>query len=93
MYNKQKIIEALVHLYKKNPARFPTIMEYNNNGITIEVCHGEIPDIFRQHGFSVSPHLRITFGSIKEFELPDKEGTDGEFQEWLIGYKGKVKHG
>lgn len=87
MYNKQKIIEALVHLYEKNPARFPTIMECHNNGITIEVCHGEIPDILRQYGFSYSPHLRITWGHVREFELPDTKVSDEEFREWLELYR------
>ncbi len=55
----------------------PVILRSNINGTTIEVCHGEIPDIFRW----------LYFDPITEPELPDTKGTDEEFQEFLHHYR------
>ena len=55
----------------------PTTLRYRFNGITFEICHGEIPDIFRQ----------LRYDPVTEFELPDPKATDDEFQEWLTLYR------
>lgn len=47
------------------------------NGITLEVCYGEIPDIFRL----------LWFVPITEFELPDTKGSDEDFSNWLGLYR------
>lgn len=44
---------------------------------TIEVCHGEIPDVCRL----------LHFDLITEFELPDTKGSDEEFDVWLCLYR------
>lgn len=51
-----------------------TVVQSKINGITIEVCHGEIPDEFRQ----------LKFGTLKELELPDRKVTDEQFDIWWI---------
>lgn len=56
----------------------PTIAKCYMNGITLEICQGEIPDIFR----------RLRFNTITEFELPDTKDTDKEFNDWLNLYRG-----
>ena len=55
----------------------PTTLRCHVNVITIEVCHGEIPEIF----------IALRFDQISELELPDAKGTDGEFEEWLSIYR------
>lgn len=57
--------------------QLPIIAKYCINEITVEVCHGEIPDVFRQ----------LRFGPITEFELPDTKVTDKEFRCWLDSYR------
>ncbi len=55
----------------------PTVVRCRVNKITLEICHGNIPDIFRQ----------LRFGSTIEFKLPDTKVTDEEFQKWLEFYR------
>jgi hypothetical protein len=55
----------------------PTTIRYRVNGITREVCQGEIPDIFRQ----------LQFDPVTELELPDTKATDDEFTAWLSIYR------
>ena len=55
----------------------PTIVKYRLGDIKLEVCHGEIPDIFRRFWFSPVP----------DFELPDTKGTDYNFEHWLSMYR------
>ncbi len=58
--------------------QFPTITKcINMDGMKIEVCHGEIPDVCRL----------LRFGPVTEFELPDAKATDEEFQDWLLLYR------
>lgn len=57
--------------------QIPITLRSRVNGITVEVCHGEIPEIFRQ----------LWFGPIVEPKLPDTKGTDEEFQEFLWRYR------
>lgn len=47
------------------------------NNLTVEICHGDIPDIFRQ----------LWFGPLKEFKLPDTKVTEQTFQRWLDLYR------
>ncbi len=63
----------------------PKTLRCSTDGIIIEVCHGEIPEIFRQ----------LRYDPVTEFELPDtkvknidKQGYFvDEFQEWLSLYR------
>jgi hypothetical protein len=56
----------------------PTIAKCNINGFIIEVCSGNIPDIFRL----------LRFGPLVEPELPDtKEVNQGGFLEWMDHYR------
>jgi hypothetical protein len=57
-----------------------TILRYNVNGITVEVCRGEIPDSFRLQNF----------GPIKKLELPDTKVSDEEFNNWLSRYRDAI---
>lgn len=47
------------------------------NGITLEVCQGEIPDVFRL----------LRFDPITELELPDTKASDVEFKAWIGLYR------
>jgi hypothetical protein len=47
------------------------------NGITIEYCYGEIPDVFQE----------LWFDPIKELELQDAKETNEDFQDWLSIYR------
>ena len=51
----------------------PIITRYRVNRIVVDVCHGEIPDIFRTS----------RFGPISKFELPDTKCTDQEFAKFI----------
>ncbi len=62
----------------------PKTLKYRVDGITIEVCHGEIPEIFRQ----------LNYDPVTEFELPDTKNNEWqtgisneEFEEWLDAYR------
>jgi len=57
----------------------PRTLRCRVNETTIEVCHGEIPDIFRQSYYD----------PVTEFELPDAKetGTDEDFRDWLDSYR------
>ncbi len=55
----------------------PTTLRFNINEITIEVCHGDIPNIFGQ----------LRHDPVKEFELPDTKVSYEEFQDWLSIYR------
>jgi hypothetical protein len=55
----------------------PTIAKCRVGDIKLEICHGEIPDMFRS----------FWFGPITEFELPDPQGTDYNFDHWLSMYR------
>lgn len=63
----------------------PKTLRCRIDGITLEVCHGEIPDIFRQ----------LRYDPVTEFELPDTKVRNidergcfvDEFQEWLTLYR------
>lgn len=44
----------------------PTTVRCCVKGITLEICHGKIPNIFRQ----------LRFDPITKFELPDTKVTD-----------------
>lgn len=55
----------------------PITLRCRFNGITLEVCHGKISDIFRQ----------LRYGPVVEFELPDTKVTEEEFQHWLRLYR------
>ena len=63
----------------------PTTLRFRVNETTVEVCHGDIPDIFGQ----------LQYDPIKELELPDTKVSDEEFQDWLSLYRcsgGWFKH-
>jgi len=53
------------------------ILRTKVSGITLDVCHGEIPDVFRQ----------LWFSEITEPELPDAKVSDNEFNDWLSLYR------
>lgn len=55
----------------------PVVAKCRINGILLEVCHGEISDIFRL----------LWFGPVTEFELPDTKRSDEEFRVWLEFYR------
>ncbi len=55
----------------------PVVVRSRVNGITLEVCHGEIPDVCRL----------LRFGPMVEPELPDTKVTDEEFQDWIFRYR------
>lgn len=55
----------------------PTIVRSHINSITLEICHGEIPDVCRL----------LRFDPITEPKLPDTKITDEEFQDWLSLYR------
>ncbi len=55
----------------------PTAARYRINGIALEVCHGEIPDVCRL----------LWFDKITEFELPDAKVSDEDFENWLALYR------
>lgn len=55
----------------------PTVVRFCRDDTTIEVCHGEIPDVCRL----------LRFDPITEFELPDTKGSDEEFDIWLCLYR------
>lgn len=55
----------------------PKTLRCRINGITLEVCHGEIPQIFQQ----------LWFDPITEFELPKSRAPDKEFIAWLEIYR------
>lgn len=55
----------------------PIVIRCLIGGIILDVCHGEIPDIF----------CTSKFGELIELELPDAKGTNKEFQNWLISYR------
>jgi hypothetical protein len=62
--------------------QIPRVVRFKNNGITVEICHGEIPDVFRE----------LWFSPVIEMELPDakvsyEEGSDEDFQGWLRYYR------
>lgn len=46
-------------------------------GITLEVCHGDIPDVFRL----------LWFGQTTELKLPDTKTKDDDFNNWLKLYR------
>ncbi len=58
-------------------SQIPITLRSRVNGITVEVCHGKIPEIFQQ----------LRFDPITEPELPDTKGTDEEFQRFLHHYR------
>lgn len=47
------------------------------DNLTVEICHGNIPDIFRQ----------LRSGPLKEFELPDTKVPERKFHRWLDLYR------
>ncbi|RLC88995.1 MAG: hypothetical protein DRJ03_00095 [Chloroflexi bacterium] len=55
----------------------PTVARCRVNGITLEVYHGEIPDVCRL----------LRFDPITEFELPDAKASDEDFEDWLALYR------
>jgi hypothetical protein len=55
----------------------PIVLKTNISGIDLEVCHGEIIDMFRS----------FWFGPITKFELPDTQGTYYNFDHWLSMYR------
>ena len=56
--------------------QLPTVVRCRVNEITLEICHGEIDDIFR----------KLWFGPIVHPELPDVKATDEEFENWRNRY-------
>lgn len=58
-------------------SQYPAVIEYYVNGITLEICQGKIPDLFRQ----------AYFGPITKFELPDTKVNNDEFDCWLSLYR------
>lgn len=54
----------------------PIVLKVNLCGVDVEICHGEIPDIFRQ----------VHFDQISDFELPDEKRSDDEFYDWIELY-------
>jgi hypothetical protein len=54
----------------------PIVIRTNICGINIEVCHGIIPDIFREQ----------LFEPVTDFELPDAKKSDEEFYDWIELY-------
>ena len=57
-------------------SQLPRTVRCNIDRITVEICHGEIPDVCRL----------LNFDPITEFELPDAKATDKEFTGWLSLY-------
>ena len=57
--------------------QLPVIIKYHINGIVVEFCYSNIPDIFQQ----------LWFDPIKELELPDTKRTDKDFKNWLFIYR------
>lgn len=55
----------------------PTVVRYRINEITLEVCHGKIPDIFQA----------LWFDPVTDLDLPDAKASDEEFQDWLGLYR------
>lgn len=58
----------------------PTIIRFLSKQmgcIPIDICHGEIPDIFRTS----------MFGPTSELELPDAKGPEDEFRHFLNVYR------
>lgn len=54
----------------------PIVLKINLSGIEVEVCHGSIPNTFRESFFN----------PITEFELPDAKRSDEEFEDWIEFY-------
>ncbi|MEE9574066.1 MAG: hypothetical protein V3W20_13510 [Candidatus Neomarinimicrobiota bacterium] len=50
---------------------------YREKDITIEICSGTIPDVFR----------KLHFSPITNFELPDTKVNNEEFNCWLTLYR------
>lgn len=72
MFKKNR---SIMQYYKK-----PIVIRFwgqNIDSIPIDVCHGEIPDIFRTS----------MFGPTTELELPDAKGSDKDFQHLLLIYR------
>lgn len=57
--------------------QIPLVVRCNTNGVTLEICHGDIPDFWRL----------LTFNPITEFELPDTIASDKDFSDWLGLYR------
>ena len=57
-------------------SQLPIVAKCHVNGITLEICQGNIPDIFRQ----------LHFDPITEFELPDDK-SEREFRTWITLYR------
>lgn len=57
--------------------QLPVIIRSRVNGVTIKVCHGKIPDMFRL----------LRFDPVQEFELPDTKESDEDFNDWLGLYR------
>ncbi len=58
-------------------SEIPIITRCRIDDVLIDVCHGNIPDIFR----------KLWFDPLKEFELPDTKVTEKKFQRWLDLYR------
>ena len=55
----------------------PNVIRIQSKNLTLEVCHGPIPDVCRL----------LRFDGLKEPELPDTKGNDEEFEGWIGAYR------
>ena len=55
----------------------PKIVRCRSNDFTLEICHGEIPDVCRL----------LWFEPVTEFELPDTKESDVAFHTWMCRYR------